>query len=304
MARAFFWLLVFSILSVPASGTAKAQDWIISKSRAFTAPPEGRKAKNGLPDGYEAFAPRGDIARVWYVNPTKRYRHAILGDGTEAGGLRVVLRNGDPINLILPKSQVFEDRTPRLMDLDGDGTNEVITLLSSSTKGAAIAVYGVRNGQLLQLSRTPFVGRANRWRNIAGMADYNGDGFTEIAEVITPHIGGKLKFWTWRKGQLQSAASTKFFSNHAIGSREQRLSATADFDGDGHPDLAVPGGNRRSLHLIGFNIGPGSASKLRQIAKFTFKSEITHPIVIHRGKTSPSISVGLADGSHWTIQRQ
>ena len=208
--------------------------------------------------------------------------------------------NGDPANLTLSKNFVFEDRTPRLMDLDGDGRNEVITLLSSSSKGAAIAVYGIRDGQLQQLSRTPFVGRTNRWRNIGGMADYNGDGNIEIAEVITPHIGGTLKFWTWRDSQLQSTASARFFSNHAIGSPEQRLSATADFDGDGRPDIAVPGGNRRSLHLIGFS----SANKLKQIAEMSFESEITRPILLQQTPSGPSLKLGLADGTYWIVKRK
>lgn len=279
---------------------AGAQDWITVKSSTFAAPSEGQKAKNGLPDGYEVRAVTGDIARAWYTKPTKRYRHAILGDAVEAGGLRVVLRNGEPVNLTLAKNLVFEDRTPRLIDLDGDGRNELITLLSSSTKGAAIAVYGMRDGKLQQVSRTPFVGRTNRWRNIAGIADYNGDGRVEIAEVITPHIGGTLKFWTWRDGRLQSTASAKFFSNHAIGSPEQRLSATADFDGDGRADIAVPGGNRRRLYLIGFT----NSNKLKQLAEISLESEITRPILLQQTSSGAVLKLGLANGSYWIVQRK
>ena len=92
----------------------------------------------------------------------------ILDDAIEAGGLKVKLRNGSKIEFSLPKNQVFEDRTPRLMDLDGDGRNEVITLLSSRSGGAAIAVYGAKAGKIALLDRTPFIGLSNRWRNIAG----------------------------------------------------------------------------------------------------------------------------------------
>ena len=294
MARRTLFVITVSLL---LASTAQASDWVLKKSSGFSTPGQGQKAKNGLPDGYAAKISRGDIASAWYTQPTRRYRHAILGDDIEAGGLKVSLRNGKTVELSLPENLVFEDRTPRLHDLDGDGKVEVITLLASNSQGAAISVYGMSNGKLKQIDQTPFIGRSNRWRNVAGIADYNGDGALEIAEVVTPHIGGTLRFWSWKKRRMKLAGSARYFSNHAIGAREQRLSATADFNGDGLPDLAVPGGSRDTLHLMGFVKG----RKLAEIAQTRLPSAISHPILRLRGKVG--VKVKLRDGSVWSYQR-
>ncbi|MEP1206612.1 MAG: VCBS repeat-containing protein [Rhizobiaceae bacterium] len=300
LALTLTWMLV---VPATAPATATAAEWRAERSSGFKSPGQGRRANGGLPDGYVASALRGDVEKAWFIQPTRRYRHAILGDDIEAGGLKVSLRNGKSVELTLPKNLVFEDRTPRLRDLDGDGKNEIITLLSSNTKGAAIAVYGLVQDKLKLVARTPFIGRSNRWRNIAGIADYNGDGAVEIAEVVTPHIGGTLKFWTWRNRQLKLAGSMRSFSNHAIGAREQRLSATADFNGDGRPDIAVPGASRRSLHLIGF-VGPNrKAAKLQEIARIDFPSSISHPILATNRADKVKLKLKLSNGSVWQVRR-
>ncbi|MGB0630939.1 MAG: hypothetical protein ACPGRZ_09605, partial [Alphaproteobacteria bacterium] len=73
---------------------------------------------NALPDGLVAVSSRGDIAAAWYTEPTTRYGHAVLGDAIEAGGLRIRTRDGDVLDYALPQTEVFEDRAPRLADLD------------------------------------------------------------------------------------------------------------------------------------------------------------------------------------------
>ncbi len=286
---------------------AEADEWTARQASGFKSPSQGRKATGGLPDGYEAKASSGDISKAWYIQPTRRYRHGILGDDIEAGGLKVLLRNGKTAELSLKQSLVFEDRTPRLLDLDGDGNNEVVTLMSSNSKGAAIAVFGLKDGKLSLIDQTPFIGRSNRWRNIAGIADYNGDGWLEIAEVVTPHIGGTLKFWTWKNRRLKLAGSKRSFSNHAIGSREQRLSATADFNGDGRSDIAVPGSNRRTLHVMGFvgasgSNASGGSRKLKEIASVSLPAKVSQPILLIKRNGSTVLKTKLSNGSIWEIQ--
>ena len=284
------------------TGASVAGEWSAKRGSTYSPPSEGPRATGGntLPDGHVALASSGDIAKAWYIKPTSRYRHAILGDAIEAGGLEVQLRNGGSLELSLPKNLVFEDRTPRLRDLDGDGNNEIITLLSSNRGGAAIAVYGVSNGKIALIDQTPFIGLSNRWRNVAGMADYNGDGHIEIAEVVTPHIGGTLRFWTWRNKKLKAAGAAKYFSNHAIGACEQRLSATEDFNGDGRPDLAVPSRTRQSLHLMGF-VGPNR--KLQAIDSIQLRSSIAGAILTKNNQGKTRLTVELKDGSVWDISK-
>ena len=55
-----------------------------------------RRPAGGLPDGSYALYRAGtkDAVAAWYGTPTRRYRHAILGDDIEAGSLHVATRDG------------------------------------------------------------------------------------------------------------------------------------------------------------------------------------------------------------------
>ncbi|MEO0980049.1 MAG: hypothetical protein AAFY24_22485, partial [Pseudomonadota bacterium] len=224
-----------------------------------------KRPAEGLPDGTYAIHNPGtkDTVVAWYGTPTRRYRHAILGDDVEAGSLHVALRDGRMFEFHLPQSEVFEDRTPRINDLDGDGRFEVITIRSFADAGGSVAIYGLRGGKLVELASTDPIGRTNRWLNIAGIADYAGRGKPQIAYVETPHIGGTLFFVEWRGKALVPIASIAGFSNHRIGAREQDLSADIDFNADGRPDIAVPSNDRRTLRVVG--IMDGRAKELHQV---------------------------------------
>ena len=188
----------------------------------------GARAPEGLPDGLVATAKgdttKGDIRAAWYVGPTRRYGHGILGDAIEAAALRVELVDGAQLTYDLPQNMVFEDRTPRIADLDGDGRNEVITIRSSTSEGGGVAIYAAVEGRLTEVAANDFIGLRNRWLNIAAIADITGDGRKDIAYVRTPHIGGMLRLFRYDDG-LTLTSEIDRFSNHAIGSREQRLSA-------------------------------------------------------------------------------
>jgi hypothetical protein len=266
-----------------------------NKTRPFYF--EGHPAPNGLPDGKIADAWRyKDLSKAWYILPTRRYDHGILGDAIEAGGLAVETRDGKVITLKLPKDQVFEDRIPRFADLDGDGMAEIVTILSSIHKGGSIAVYSLKSGALKKQAQTPFIGRPYRWLNIAGIADFNGDGKKDIAGVWTPHIGGTLKFWTLARGRLKKIGSITGFSNHFIGSRDQRLSAVRDVNGDGIADLALPSANRKALRIVGFAKG-----RLVEHANIKLPHKIDKAIAANRKENAPVFTFGLADDSTWTV---
>lgn len=160
--------------------------------------------------------------RAFYVEATERYQHGVLGDRIEAGG--VVVQTGDDIAagrcgtaVILPKSSVFEDTSPRLSDLDGDGNNELIVVETNLRLGAQLAVYGLRNGKLHKLAATQNIGQAFRWLAPVGIADFNGDGQNDVAYVETPHLGKILRVVTFENGELIQIAAVKGVTNHRIG---------------------------------------------------------------------------------------
>ncbi|MEM7546998.1 MAG: hypothetical protein AAF367_15825 [Pseudomonadota bacterium] len=246
----------------------------------------------GLPDGLIATGSR-DIAAAWYEEPTTRYAHAILGDAVEAGSLTVRLTDGTQLSVDLPNEEVFEDRYPRLADLDQDGRDEVITIRASRTGGGGggVAVYHVVEGKLVEASHVPTIGQSNRWLNIAGIADFHPAPGLEVAFVRTPHIGGTLRLFGWRADKLRLIDEEYGYSNHAIGSPEMRLSATADLSGDGYADMALPSADRRHLKIVTF------AEGVEILAEVALPSRVEKAILFDAG----AFIVGTRDGKVYRI---
>ncbi|WP_298818516.1 hypothetical protein [uncultured Roseibium sp.] len=252
----------------------------------------------GLPDGEFALhtTPEGQSVAAWYGAPTDRYRHNILGDAIEAGALHVAFRDGRKFSLILPRSQVFEDRTPRIVDLDGDGHPEIITIKSFQDAGGSIAIFGIRGSALVELASNEPIGRSNRWLNIAGIADYAGTGSKQIAYVETPHIGGTLYVLEWRGKELMPIASLPGFSNHKIGSRHQDLSADIFWTGDSRPELVVPSDNLRQLRVVGLTDG-----HLKEIKKIELSAPVLRRIVPAENSGSGCVGFKLESGENVTL---
>lgn len=281
---ALLLVLFLALTGLPAMATGPLPDNVWSGKT--------NKPQDGLPDGHYAIHKSNGkpVAAAWYGTPTTRYRHAILGDAIEAGSLHVALPDGQTFHLDLPDDQVFEDRTPRIADLDGDGLFEIVTIRSFSRLGGSIALYGIRDGDLIELAATEPIGRANRWLNVAGIADYASRGTDQIAYVETPHIGGTLYFVEWRGRKLVPVAALRGFSNHKIGSRWQNLSADIDYDGNGSLDIAVPSNDRRTLRIVGFESG-----QLTEHDRFTLLAEIEHRS--ERGVKPGCIRMRLVNGA-------
>ena len=98
---------------LPQSLNPLQQQWVVEEITDGSVPkdivPDDRAiAPNGLPDG-RVTTGTGDIAEAWYSEPTTRYAHAVLGDGIEAGALRVKNQRGEVYTFRLPSTEVFED---------------------------------------------------------------------------------------------------------------------------------------------------------------------------------------------------
>ncbi len=213
-----------------------------------SSPAEPKPAPaSALPDGRIAVAATGDIRQAWFARPTQRYAHGVLGDAIEAGSLVVVTASGNLLEVVLPIDQVFEDITPRIADLDGDGANEVIAIRSSTSGGAAVAIFGLAGTELTLRGAGNENGLANRWLNIAGLVR-RADGGLTLYGVRTPHIGGRLFSLDFRNGKLsESNDIATDVSNHLIGSRELGMSATGTFDG--RMELVLPSQDRLRLRF-------------------------------------------------------
>ncbi len=286
--------------ALPAFANA---EWRVERIDAAGVPaeivPDSRPfASNGIPGGRIAMASTGGIARAWYVDPTRRYRHAVLGDDIEAGGVRVETDAGAVLTYELPQSEVFEDLTPRLADLDGDGATEVITIVSGAGDGAGLAVFGLIDGALEKLAEGPKIGRANRWLNIAGIDRFAGRSTPEVALVVTPHIGGRLEFFRYSGGRLLRLAHANGFSNHVIGSPEQRLSAVVRYSHEFPRALAVPSRSRDALIIVAL-----TSAGIKELERIDLPGRIDKAIGVTGAGDGLILTVGLADGSVYALSR-
>lgn len=158
-------------------------------------------------------AQAAEIVSATYSQPTTRYAHGVLGDDIEYGAIDIETSDGSSRSLVLPKTRVFEDLEPRLVDVDSDGDDEIIVVESSMTKGARLSVYD-ENGLV---AATPHIGRSNRWLAPIGAADLDGDGYIEIAYIDRPHLAKQLRIWRFRDGKLTEIANQSGLTNHRIG---------------------------------------------------------------------------------------
>jgi hypothetical protein len=256
------------------------------------APAPARPAvpAGALPDGKVAV---GHGLRAWLAEPTDRYGHGVLGDAIEAAALVIERRDGPQMTLRLGSDAVFEDLAPRLAVLEGRAC--IVVVKSYLDRGAALAL--VDAGTAAILAETPPIGRPNAWLNPAGIADFDRNGTTDIALVRQPHVVGRLELWSWSKGRLTKTAELPDVSNHAIGSRAIGLSGTADFDGDGRPDLVIPSLDRRALRLIAFTPTP------RDLARLSLPARIVTNLAVIGVGGRPAVLAGLENGQLVLIRR-
>ncbi len=248
------------------------------------------KRESALKDGTLA---RGsaNIAAAWFSEPTTRYRRSPFGTDQHPTAVTASTAEKRIVKFQLPKDSVFEDRTPRLADIDGDGNDDIVAVRSYELRGSSLAVLGIRGSALEIIAETPPPGTPFRWLNPAGFADFDGDGRNDIALVVSPHTEGELQIWTLRDGQLVMLAETDDVSNHANGSRHMRLSAIADFNGDGRPDIAIPSQDRKRLRFL--TLARGQLVELGE-ARLPAAASEDFEVVTVNGQ--PAVRVGLSGG--------
>lgn len=213
MKSLFFTLTLVALTAATSHGASLE----LSSAPAREAPATLPRAEGQIPQSRVAHGD-GIIAQVWLSSPTGRYDHGVLGDAIEAAALTLVLRDGTPLRYELPASRVFEDLQPRLVNLDGEGAEEIVVVETDIGLGASLAVYGIRDGAVEKIAATPFLGRAHRWLNPTGAGDFNGDGVMDLALVATPHIGGVLELYSYTPPRLTLYARYRGVSTHSIGS--------------------------------------------------------------------------------------
>jgi hypothetical protein len=250
----------FSFLALSGAASAELKVREINDFPAVKAP-EGMTLKDGIPQGRAGYGAGKFFAvgvmKAWFVGPTDRYPHGVLGDRIEASGVMFQPpTDGVPSAFLIkvPEGSVFEDVQPRIVDLDGDGIVEIVAIRSYLDAGASIAVIGYHEEEDGAITsfwyQSPPIGKPNRWLNPVGIGDFDGDSAKEIVAVVTPHLGGVLTLYELEGERLVPRPMLQDVSNHAIGSADLRLHAVIDWNDDGVLDVVVPDQSRRVLRFI------------------------------------------------------
>lgn len=187
-----------------------------------------------------------EVASATFADPTRRYAHAVLGDDVEWGTLEVEMTSGLRHTIRLPQDHVFEDVAPRLWDVDGDGSPEIVVVETDVALGAALAIYR----GAMKIAETPHIGQRNRWLAPIGAADLDGDGAIEIAFVDRPHLRKTIRVWRLAEGKLVEIAQASGFSNHRIG--EDDIAGGIRTCG-GQPKMVLATGNWARVVHVGFD---------------------------------------------------
>ena len=226
--------------------------------------------------------PEGAISRstdsavfAQYAMPTEKYGHGILGDKIEAEQLVVVV-DGVFYEHKLPDEYVFEDISPRLYDVDGDGELEFITIRTHISRGGGIAIYKIVGEQLVEFAHLAEIGSRHRWLNIVAIADLDHDKIMELVWIETPHIGGILKVAKIEAGSLKVLAEKAQYSNHSIGERNLCLSVlTKQLD---KKVFYVP--NQSRDKIIGFTF---ENNELQVFEEITQNVDFSKPLISQYG---------------------
>jgi len=197
----------------------------------------GRLAVDALPDARLLVDDQERFLLL--TKPSTRYPYGIAGDELEATEITLLetrpsLKVAERIAII--GQRVAEGISPIWADVNGDGQREIIVTISDSENGAQVVVFS-ESGK--RLAEGPAVGRGNRRRHQIAVAPFGVNGELELAEVLTPHIGGIAGFYRLDGDTLDLVAQQDGVTSHPIRSRNLDMGLAGDLDGDGQPELVV-----------------------------------------------------------------
>lgn len=211
--------------------------------------------------------PPNVIVKAEYREPTTRYDHGILGDAVEWGALYLKVdmcfgcegvASYREFIIRLPENRVFEDIEPRIVEVIGEGSNEVLVVETDLDKGARLALYSEAGLE----AATLFIGRTHRWLAPIGVADLDGDGAVEVAYVDRPHLAKTIRIWRFNYDEpdlaLTHVRDIPGFTNHRIG--EDNIAGGIRDCGDG-PEMIVADANWRNLMAVSY-LGGKPTSKV------------------------------------------
>lgn len=207
---------------------------------------------NALRDARPVVSKTGLVA-VYVGATNQRYVHGILGDNYEGSGLAVIKLTATQFGVLtrsdLQGEDVFEGISPFWADVNGDGTEDLVTTVSNSTVGSWIRVYLFDGTQFIGEVNSDPLGADSRWIQQLAFAPFGPNGENEIVAVKTPEINGAVQFLRYNAeaNKLDTVAELEGYTAHMIGSINVDMAVAGDFNGDGQPEIVLPSQDRTRI---------------------------------------------------------
>ena len=154
--------------------------------------------------------------------PSRRYRHAALGDDVEPTEIHVYRFNKKSLEFMAKYSAgekgVFEIIGTITSDLDKDGKQEILVTQSDSDSGATHLILGMRKNKLMLKARGSAIGKGYRWSHLLGVFNIDGSA-PKVLAVETPHLSGFLLALRLSGKRLRERARIAGVTTHTVGSR-------------------------------------------------------------------------------------
>ncbi|MEL6308840.1 MAG: hypothetical protein AAFQ52_11910 [Chloroflexota bacterium] len=224
----------------------------------------------------------------------ERYVHGIMGDDIE-GSEVVILQIVDGAFEILERitltgDAVYEGLSPMWADVNGDGAQDLITTVSDSQSGSRIRAYIFTDEGVQTVDGVP-IGRGNRWQHQLVWASFAPDGTFELVEVLTPHIGGVVRFYQYQGDRLEIVAELSGYTSHVIGSRNLDMAVAGDFNGDGIPEIVLPSQDR--MTIAGIQRTETGATVVWQLP---LNAPVVTNLAAYETETGLALATGLQSG--------
>lgn len=210
---------------------------------------QSRLALNSQPDARIVLSDDGRIA-LYAQATNQRYIHGIMGDDFEGTSLFVLHMVNGELRIFeqmdLQGDAVFEGLSPFWADINQDGFQDLITTVSDGFVGSRIRAF-ITMYEGFTVVDGQAIGQSNRWQHQLAWGAFGMNGEMALVDVLTPHIGGVVRFYQFDDNQLNIVAEQRGYTSHLIGSRNLDMAVAGDFNGDGQLEIVMPSQNRSSI---------------------------------------------------------
>lgn len=196
------------------------------------------------------------VVQAEFEKPTDRYPHNIMGSLNAHTDLVVSWAKCQTcppetqrLSVRLPETLVFEDFAPRFVDMNGDGQPELLVVESDQEQGARLALWNVKDGQLVRAATSDFIGQRFRWLAPIGVADFHGNGIPLVAYVEKPHLDKILRLVRLEGDRFVPVEHLAGVTNHQIGQETVHSQIVMC---SGRPSILALSANGKRVLLIGW----------------------------------------------------